>query len=551
MKKVIFFIVVVFTTLSCDNNFLDRTPYDGFSDQNVWTSDEYAIMGLNGVYSSLTRSSMFYAPMYFSVVGPESFAYVRTWEGLEIAMGYATPAFDVFKNVYTNFYKTIRYTNDAVTNLEGNEQVSGDLAERLIGEAKFIRGLCYFYLTNLYGELIILDKPVLPSETYLPRSSVEDVREFIISDFTDAISKLPVSYEAGNEGRVTKGAAIAMLGKVYLYAGQWANAAEQFKKLMAAPYTYELTNDYFDNFNWKTQPNSETVYDLNYINEAGYGSGWDQFYGSRSHQTFAQDYVNPQLRNVQSYLRRDGSAVNWSTIPRLANYGSKYEYGLELMPWYQTNLSRETMDERLHKNYVMPGETLIGKGDKVYKLYYPYSSYLGATPAPNRTTFGDAALLTIRKLVTEGSTNTLTWDAPTNFPVIRFADVLLMYAEAKNEAEGPSAEVYDAMNRVRNRAKAVDLGSGLSQNALRKEIRLERYRELPCEGILYFDVKRWRVAHLSQAEEPYFSLNHTVCEYNGEPYYTGVFMEKDYLWPIPQTEMDLNSNIIQNEGWNY
>src|SRR5690606_17941228 len=114
--------------------------------------------------------------------------------------------------------------------------ISDEIANRLLGEAKVMRGLAYFYLWQLYGGVIILEEPVLPSETYLPRNTPEQVKTLIISDLTDAIAKLPISYTGANNGRVTKGAAIAMLGKTYLYDGQWEMATTEFAKLMASPY---------------------------------------------------------------------------------------------------------------------------------------------------------------------------------------------------------------------------------------------------------------------------------------------------------------------------
>lgn len=551
MKKRIFFITVIFTALGCQDNFLDRTPKDGFSGEMVWNTDINAESGVNGVYAFMQQGTLKTFYMHMEVIAPDAFAYVRTWEGLEVAQGFATPRFWVFQNVYQNHYRTIRFANDAIANLEGNEAITPALRDRLLGEVKFIRAFMYFNLINLYGDVVLLTEPKTPSETYLPRTPIGEVRAQIIRDLNDAIAVLPVSYDSKNTGRATKGAAIAMLGKVYLYNERWGEAAAEFEKLMASPYTYDLTKDYFDNFNWEKQSNSETVYELNYINVAGYGSGWDQMYGSRSHQQYCQDFVNPQLRTIQNFTYRDGTEVDWTTMPRLSDYeqyGSEqtYEFGLDLMAWYQKTFPRNKIDDRLHKSFLMPGETFIGKDDNVYKLYYPYSRYLQADPLPNKTTFGDAALLTIRKLVSEGSMNQLTWDDPANTPIIRFADVLLMYAEAVNNVEGPTAAVYNAINRVRNRAKLVDLPPGLSKEEMFREIVRERMRELTVEGILYFDTKRWKLA---DTDDPLVGLNNDVTLYDGQVYYTGVFNQRDYLWPIPAVEIELNDKMVQNPGW--
>src|SRR5690606_12495116 len=126
-------------------------------------------------------------------------------------MGIADDRNAQYLNVYRNFYRTIIYSNDIISGLEENTAVTEALRDQYIGEAKFLRGLCYFYLMHLYGGVVILDKPIPVEEAYLPRNTKEEVFNFIVGDFIDAISKLPLT----NDGRATKGAAIAMLGKTY------------------------------------------------------------------------------------------------------------------------------------------------------------------------------------------------------------------------------------------------------------------------------------------------------------------------------------------------
>jgi starch-binding outer membrane protein, SusD/RagB family len=122
-----------------------------------------------------------------------------------------------------------------------------------------------------------------------------------------------------------------------------------------------------------------------------------------------------------------------------------------------------------------------------------------------------------------------------------------MYAEAKNEASGPSALVYSALNKVRTRAGVSEISQIHSKSELQREIRLERFRELMFESHGYFDVRRWRTAHTT---DPIFGLNHEVLDFRGMRIVTKVFKEaKDYLWPIPADEVDLNTKLVQNPGW--
>lgn len=545
MKKIIFLVTIMtLATISCQDNFLDRAPYDALSSSKVWTSDKNAMTAVNGIYSSFARGAMYNFYYYITNIGPDGFAWVRGGAGLTQAQGLATNRDGIFLSTYYLFYRVIMYANDAIVNLPDNPAVTKELANRLIGEAKFMRGICYFYLWSLYSGVILLDKPLNPSETYLPRNTADEVKAFIIADFTDAIEKLPVSYEAADKGRATKGAAIAMLGKTYLFDKQWAKAAEQFGKLMTTPYAYQLVNDYADLFNYKTQPNSESVFDIQYIMQTGYGSSFDNMYGTRSYQNSGQDYSDVDLTSLKVYTKPDGTAIDWSTMPKRSDYASDYLLGLDLIPWYETTFAN--VDKRMHKNIIVPGSTYLGQNNVIFKLYYPYQDYVGKTPPPLRTTFPDVALIPWRKFVITGTENLYRADCPTDNPLIRFADVLLMYAEAKNEAEGPGTDVYNAVNKIRTRAGLVNLPEGLSKEAMRREIWLERFREFMGEGVLYFDVVRWKTA---ATNDPVFGLNRDVLDFRGMWLFTKAFKEKDYLWPIPAQEIEINSNLTQNPGW--
>jgi hypothetical protein len=195
---------------------------------------------------------------------------------------------------------------------------------------------------------------------------------------------------------------------------------------------------------------------------------------------------------------------------------------------------------------ILPGSDFNGSGG-IQRLYWPTG-----TPTMNppgiRTTWPDLATLPIRKMVSEGDACPINHNCSTDFPLIRFAGVLLMYAEAKNEESGPSIEVYNAVNRVRERAGIVDLPAGLTQGEMRRNIRLEEFRELAFETEPYFDVLRWGTA---STDDPIFGLNHQIYDFR----YISVLGEKkfkkdrDYLWPIPQGAIDLNKNLTQNPNW--
>ncbi len=366
MKKIIILSIISFAIVlsSCDDGFLDRKPYDALSNKNIWTSDANATMAINGIYSALNRTDALGGFFYnFSRLGPDGSVH----DGGAVTMGNSSTREGLYLNVYRDFYRVISYSNDAIANLKDNAAISGTLAARMTGEAKFMRGLAYFYLLQLYGGVIILDKPVLPAETYLPRNTAEEVRALVISDLSDAIEKLPISYEGADYGRVTKGAAIAMLGKTYLYNGEWDKASQEFSKLMAAPYAYDLHPEYYQLFDYKWEQNKEVVFALQEVMEPGLGGDYDMWYGGRSVNSSGWNNVVASYVAVSNYTNRDGSVIDMTTMPKRANYSSEFAYGLALIPWYQITFPVDKIDKRLHGNVIMPGFTFIGNNNEEFK----------------------------------------------------------------------------------------------------------------------------------------------------------------------------------------
>ena len=537
MKKFIYILLFLFAFSACDENFLDRTPYDAISSSTIWENDDNAEMAITGIYNTF-HGTFVNNPLNFGRFGSDG----ANFSGGGYEQNLTTAWDGNFSGYYQNFYRMINYANDAIVNLDGNENITPELAKRWIAEAKFARAISYFFLKTLYGDVVILDKPVLPEETYLERSPVSQVKQLIVDDLTYAIDNLPVSYDASDNGRFTSGAAIALLGKLYLYDEEYPKAADEFKKLMQEPYSYALVDEYADLFSFKTEDNSEVVLTVKCIMENGMGAPYDVRYGGRS--VNASGWTNSVATwiTMNAYSNSDGTEIDWSDMPQLEDYASDYEYGLDLIPWYKTKF--ENVDKRLHANVIVPGYTFVGNDNVEFVVNWPYNEHASDPVPAYRTNWPNVALFPWRKFVTPGEDNIMRWHSPTDIPLIRYADVLLMYAEAANE-EGMTADALAALNTVRNRAEIPEL-SGLDSDALRTAIRMERLREFPGEGILFFDQLRWRTAH---TDDPVFGLNHEVLDFRGKTLWKREFTEKSYLWAIPQAEIDLNDKLTQNPGW--
>lgn len=194
-NKAYLFLLLLALHTSCDDGFLDRAPYDGLSSSLIFNSNENALMAMNGAYSTLanlTFEAEFYN--YITNLGPDGFDYSRPTWGMTHSQSLATARDANIVTNYRRFYRPIIYANDIIAGMENNEKVSEALRDRMIGEAKFIRAICYFYLKNLFGKLVLLDKPTPVTETYLPRSNESEITDFIIRDLQDAALRLPVSY---------------------------------------------------------------------------------------------------------------------------------------------------------------------------------------------------------------------------------------------------------------------------------------------------------------------------------------------------------------------
>jgi len=549
MRKVIYIISLFFLILlgSCNDGFLDRVPKSTLSEDVIWKSDDMAIMAINGVYATANMEWCLHSYCKnFTNWGPDGFAFPRA---ATIELGTASVRDGNFLNTYKAYYRLIRMANDAIFNLTDNPNVTQELAMRMTGEAKFFRAFSYLILWQLFGEVVIMDKPLPPSDTYLPRSSVKEVKTLIEKDLIDAVAVLPVSYSSAEEGRITKGAATALLGRFYLYGEEWEKAYKELEKLMANPYKYDLWEEYNQLFDYKWEKNNpEHVFALQMIATANMGSSMDFWYGGRS--TFARGASDSFASHFifSSYTYADSTPIDLSTRPKRSDYAEDDEikYGEDLMAWYRSMKNAKILDKRLQASFMLPTDTFVGAGGVTFQVYWPYEPYVSADKPAYQTEFVSYPMFSWRKFVNTGDESSIRNDSPNNIPIIRFADVLLMYAEALNEAEGPIKGVYEAVNRIRNRAGLINLPTGLSKEEMRRYIRLERFHEFPGEGQLFFDVRRWKTAHTT---DPVFGLNHDVYDARGEKLFTRKFEEKYYLWPIPGEEIDLNDKLTQNPGW--
>lgn len=531
MKKIkIFSLLLIAILFSCNDNFLDRNSLNQMSDGSFWTSESDATIGVNAIYNTLKEQTN--DLIYYGMLDPFSDIAHWAWSHA-LGSGTATSQVGIFSGEWKILYKGIGRANTALSRLP---DIKMDEAKknRLIGETKFLRALFYFKLWDLFGAVPIYDKPTLFDEAYKSRNTSDEVVNFIIKDLTEAMAVLPSSYTGSDQGRATKWAAESLRGKTYLYAKNWAKATTDFDDVIKNSGR-ELHPQYYQLFDFKWENNKEVIFDVQFIATPGYGSSADIYYGNRNAYSSGWALVYPTNQLVEAYEMTDGSPFSYSKFKGID--GSPFD-PKNMENWKSQAVASElykNRDPRLAQTVITPWSVFIGASNYERTYTVPYNS-----ADPNHSFKADNYIYNWRKFVCVGNENPQRWDNPDNMPLIRFADVLLMYAEAKNELSGPDASIYDAINRIRARVQMPAIPSGTKEE-VRSRIQHERLVEFAGEGQRYSDIRRWKIGVQV--------CNFDVNTFLGGRIATKKFADRENLWPIPYDEIMINKAIIQNPGW--
>lgn len=548
---------------------LDTLPYSQVSADTFWQNEDQALAGVLGVYSDLKKEATFGLQFSYDCLTDVGLGYDPPGLG-DIISGTFTDRTDLIVNRWQAGYDLIQRSNHAIGQIQQMTTIDEQTKNGFIGELRFLRALMYFQLTNLFGALPLYDESVDLNQDFSnlanERASVADVRKFILADLDFAIENLPVSYEEKHYGRVTKGAAYALRGKVYLYAKEWKNAIQDFEEIVYNKnnsYGYALAADYASLFTMEGDQSTEMIFAIQNMGGTGFPYGMPMAFYMGTRSTFGSDWNNvmPSTRFADSYENKDGSPFDWNTY--FPNYT-------------QDNAVKKTAMMATHNNGIFTHVPDTAKLRQIYAnrdprmnqtLLVPYSYYLGWNANAERMmqlvlatgvneNFGqirnNRGWLTYlwRKFVPEGDLKGSLTDrahTPINFPLIRLADVLLMLSEAYNE-DGRLTNAITELNKVRTRSSMPGLNSGApflavtGKTEMQERISHERKIELAAEGWRYFDLKRW-----DQLDD--VSTGFIEQGIVGDNLVTRGYQNRHKLWPIPGAERELNPNLTQNEGW--
>jgi hypothetical protein len=476
--------ILLLLFVSC--NKLDENPDSLITVAQFYKTQSDAVSAVSAVYSTLNTDAAGDFPMYgrnlnlMTGNGSDDQIFSPSNTNTDVrALGTATyvPANDRIKKNWQQHYFGISRANVAIDNIP-NIDFDTTLRARLVREAKFIRGLLYFNIVRFWGEApLILHDPssIDVNAQKVKKASKDSLYAQIIADLTDA-TLLPATYSGANLGRATSGAAHALLAKVYVTRRNWSSALTEINTIINGGYGYDLFANYLDAFQQATKNGKEHIFSVQFGTNLG------------------------AKNSNQSLSSSNFSSFNTAVYP-----------------------GDQPADSSL---YYLYAENDTRRDVTFFTSIYNAATGKYVTFRPAR--FAKFIDYTITPLTNQAQSGI-------NFPVIRFADILLLQAEVLNEISGPTAEAYAAINRVRTRAHIADLTAGLNQSDFRDSVFLERRKEFIQEGMRWFDLARRGGTYLYDALKKY-------------PDKTGAAI-KDTLYPIPQAERDINSELTQTPGW--
>lgn len=557
---------------------LDYTPGDQMSGQTFWQTEDHARQAAVGMYAAMKEPWCFGMEFTFDMCSDLADG-TSPWADVSRGDAFSSSSSGV-QNHWQHLYELVHRANTVIRNV-AHMPISQETIDRVTGEARFLRAMAYFRMLNCWGGVPYYDETCDINEEFAhldaPRCTADELRGHILDDLTDAIRRLPVSWDAADLGRATKGAAYALRGKVYLFNRQWDEAVADFEEIVynkTNNYGYSLHQDYNDLFRlYNGRHSDEMIFSIQSIdgNTSGYALDIVSYFGNKSTmRLIAGNRIVPSTTLVDMYENPDGSPFNWDDVFPGFNAGDP-------------QMRRRLMCVAIDQGSTEVTSTLDSDTTKVMDAYRlrdprlclnvitPYSHYLGtdAGSSPMDKQFvladptkGGAPMEAMAFIRNSEGWNSYFWRkwiptgnldgywgeytrTPYEFPLIRLGDVLLMLAEAYNESGATDKAVIE-LNKVRERVGMPGLDCGpawLAVNGkkeMARRIRRERAFELAGEGQRYWDLKRWGLLESSVKN---------ATDIFGDLMYTRTYQERHQLWPIPLVEMERNLNLTQNPGW--
>lgn len=531
-------LLVFFLLPACKK--LDLVPTDRFTDVTYWTTAAKADAVLNTAYSQMFNNNRFFLN---EALSDNAYNGRGDNEGVaSIAAGTYDASLGRIRNEWNDHYSGIKTCNILLENIDKVPNMDATLRDRMKAEARFLRAFQYFQLMTWFGDVPLFDKDITLDESLnISRTPKAQILDFVLTELDGALAALPKNSEYGatDKGRITKGAVLGLKARVLLYEGRWQEVAATCEAIMGGSNgSYSLFPSYEGLFLPQNENNSEVLLDMQYVpTDRTYNNLFDYVpisVGARLNN-FA-----PTQELVDTYLMSNGKSIGDATSG------------------YDENNPYENRDPRLTYTIVYDNFKWKKADGSVKTIYIKPGTDPDQSTKMDEYAAGGVSSPTgyyLRKYY--DPTSITNFVSGLNLILIRYADVLLMYAEARNELGTMDATVWDqTIKAIRSRAgfaetAALNFDASLGQTGLRTVIRNERRTELAMEGLRIFDIRRWKIADQvlngwahgakygpASIDRGYIRANQRVFDAN-----------KHYLWPIPRDERALNPNLSQNPGW--
>lgn len=500
-------------TVSCKKDFLDKNPLNSVSSQIFWASEADVKTGLAGVYSRLQQNFLGYEKIYLD--GITDNAYLLPGNGNQGSMslmstGGINGSTGAIQNMFSSPYRLISSCNYFLDNVD-KAPISDAAKDVYKAEVRFLRAFAYFNLVQDFGGVPIYRNYLAKLDDYkIAKSTKEEVYAFIEEDLDFAIANLPdIKYN----GHAVKGAAQGIKARVLITQQKYSQAVPLLEQIISTSSgKFALSNNYAALFKTSGQNtaavNTEIMFSTQYLapnsvhRTSPGASGLDIEFGR-------DILIQPYRDLADDYEMTDGKPASESLL-------------------YNPLTPYSNRDPRLDLTVKLPGETWRNSSGTAF-----------APPSVPATGFLVEKYVNVAQGPFTAATATTS---DQDIIHLRYADILLMYAEAKNEVSGPDASVYKAISDVRGRAginmPPVDQTKYNTKEKLRDYIRHERRVEFAFEGQRYNDLKRWNIAHIKLP---------TLKDPANTPL---VFETKNYLLPFPSSELSNNPQLVQNPNYN-
>lgn len=488
-------ILLLFLILSCKKTYLDKAPITDFNPDGYYTTTAAAKQGLYGVYDMLQKDGTYNRYMWSVVHGRSDDGSEAAGDSYDRLKDFtddeSTPAHN---EGWIMHFQGITRANSLISGLEASTTVPEADKIRIMGETKFLRALYYFNLVNIFGGVPVITKPLSPAEANVPRNSIIEVYKQIETDLLAAIAALPLSKDlaVAEKGRATKGSAQTLLARAYLFQGNYTDAAKLSLDVINSNQ-YILTPGaagFRTNFLIRGENGPESIFEVQY-SEANAAKGWAQEEGNEGANWLRPGFIGGWSGEMYNKSFRETGATRPAALQGIDVNDPRRKYTLTVP---NTNLPLDGQPD-----YIVPANVA------------PQTSAKHWSTTGYQNGYNDAI----------------------NWIVLRYAEVLLVRAEALIEANLNLPEATNRINEVRSRIGLIAIPAGKTQTELRDIVRYERRMELAQELTRFWDLRRWNL--LTEAMKIAEKIN---------------YQPKFKYAPIPQIQIDLSQNVlVQNEGY--